>query len=72
MVLAGVVVYPMGWDNKEVRESCGNLSHFYKLGTCQISWSVYLLSAAVLILLLCFSLSFCAARAVHPEGSFRI
>jgi Lipoma HMGIC fusion partner-like protein. len=32
MVLAGVVVYPMGWDNKEVRESCGNLSHFYKLG----------------------------------------
>uniref|UniRef100_A0A8D8X4D5 Lipoma HMGIC fusion partner homolog n=1 Tax=Cacopsylla melanoneura TaxID=428564 RepID=A0A8D8X4D5_9HEMI len=72
LVLVGVAIYPMGWDNREVRESCGNLSNVYKLGTCQLSWSLYLLSAAVIILLLCFSLSFCAARVVPPEGSFRI
>ncbi|GLG97278.1 LHFPL tetraspan subfamily member 1 protein [Gryllus bimaculatus] len=38
--------------------------------TCQLSWSVYLLASAVGLLLLCFSLSFCASR-VKP-GSFRI
>lgn len=31
-------------------------------GTCELSWSVYLLASAVLLLLLCFCLSFCASR----------
>jgi hypothetical protein len=39
-------------------------------GTCELSWSVYLLGSAVGLLLLCFGLSFCASR-VKP-GSFRI
>ncbi|GJQ74693.1 hypothetical protein Trydic_g21544 [Trypoxylus dichotomus] len=46
LVVGGAAIYPVGWDNREVRESCGNQSHVYKLGTCQLSWSVYLLSSA--------------------------
>ncbi|XP_068909283.1 LHFPL tetraspan subfamily member 6 protein-like isoform X1 [Tenebrio molitor] len=62
LVIVGAAVYPVGWDNREVRESCGNSSHIYRLGTCELSWSVYLLASAVLLLLLCFCLSFCASR----------
>uniref|UniRef100_A0A1B6BX06 LHFPL tetraspan subfamily member 6 protein n=1 Tax=Clastoptera arizonana TaxID=38151 RepID=A0A1B6BX06_9HEMI len=61
LVSGGVAVYPVGWDNREVRDCCGSTSHMYKLGTCQLSWSVYLLCAAVAILILCFALSFCAS-----------
>ncbi|KAL3280317.1 hypothetical protein HHI36_017806 [Cryptolaemus montrouzieri] len=39
LVIGGAAVYPVGWDNREVRESCGNSSHIYRLGTCQLSWS---------------------------------
>lgn len=70
LVLSGAAVYPAGWDNREVRESCGNSSKAYHLGTCQLSWSVLLLSCAVILLLLCFVLSFCASRV--KTGSFRI
>lgn len=70
LVCSGAAVYPVGWDNREVLESCGNVSSVYNLGTCELSWSVYLLGSAVGLLLLCFGLSFCASR-VKP-GSFRI
>uniref|UniRef100_A0A1B6KHI8 LHFPL tetraspan subfamily member 6 protein n=1 Tax=Graphocephala atropunctata TaxID=36148 RepID=A0A1B6KHI8_9HEMI len=70
LVSGGVALYPIGWDNREVRDCCGNTSHVYRLGTCQISWSVYLLSVAVATLFLCFCLSFCASQ-VKP-GCYRI
>nr|CAD7427870.1 unnamed protein product [Timema monikensis] len=62
LVCGGAAVYPVGWDNREVKESCGNTSSVYRLGTCELSWSVYLLGSAVGLLLLCFGLSFCASR----------
>lgn len=70
LVIAGAAIYPIGWDNREVKESCGNTSHIYKLGSCQLSWSVYLLASAVVLLIFCFGLSFCASRV--NAGSFRI
>ncbi|XP_044761489.1 LHFPL tetraspan subfamily member 6 protein-like [Coccinella septempunctata] len=70
LVIGGAAVYPVGWDNREMRESCGNSSQIYRLGTCQLSWSAYLLAFAVLLLLVCFCLSFCASRV--KAGSFRI
>ncbi|KAL7300234.1 hypothetical protein TKK_0006873 [Trichogramma kaykai] len=66
MISGGLVMYPVGWDNREVRESCGKGANVYNLGRCSISWSGYLLVGAVALLLLCFSLSFCAAR--HAPG----
>ncbi|XP_018329838.1 LHFPL tetraspan subfamily member 6 protein-like [Agrilus planipennis] len=70
LILAGTAVYPVGWDNREVRESCGNTSHIYKLGSCQVAWSLYLLAAAILLLIVCFGLSFWTSRV--GVGSFRI
>lgn len=70
LVCGGGATYPIGWDNREVRDCCGNASHVYKLGTCQLSWSVYLLVSSVVLLLACFCLSFSASR-VTP-GCFRI
>lgn len=41
-------------------------------GTCQLSWSVYLLGTAVTLLLLCFALSFCSARETSTHPSFHM
>ncbi|XP_050541146.1 LHFPL tetraspan subfamily member 1 protein-like isoform X2 [Daktulosphaira vitifoliae] len=70
LVSGGGAFYPIGWDNREVKESCGNISGPYKLGTCHLSWSVYMLGSSVVLLLLCFYLSFYASRD-SPGNSFR-
>uniref|UniRef100_A0A1B6EFG9 LHFPL tetraspan subfamily member 6 protein n=1 Tax=Clastoptera arizonana TaxID=38151 RepID=A0A1B6EFG9_9HEMI len=62
LICGGVGVYPLGWDNKEVRDCCGKGADIYRLGTCQLSWSLYLLVGAVVLLFISFCLSFCGAR----------
>ncbi|XP_031774574.1 LHFPL tetraspan subfamily member 6 protein-like isoform X2 [Apis florea] len=62
MICGGLVMYPIGWDNREVRESCGKGANVYNLGKCSVSWSSYLLVGSVALLMLCFGLSLCAAR----------
>jgi hypothetical protein len=32
MISGGLVMYPIGWDNREVRESCGKSANVYNLG----------------------------------------
>ncbi|KAJ8679041.1 hypothetical protein QAD02_014828 [Eretmocerus hayati] len=32
MICGGLVMYPLGWDNREVRESCGKGANVYNLG----------------------------------------
>jgi hypothetical protein len=32
LVCGGAAVYPVGWNNREVLESCGNASSVYNLG----------------------------------------
>ncbi|XP_015188614.1 PREDICTED: lipoma HMGIC fusion partner isoform X2 [Polistes dominula] len=32
MICGGLVMYPIGWDNQEVRESCGKAANVYNLG----------------------------------------
>ncbi|XP_011493966.1 PREDICTED: lipoma HMGIC fusion partner-like [Ceratosolen solmsi marchali] len=68
MICGGLIMYPIGWDNREVRESCGKGANVYNLGRCSISWSSYLLVGAVVLLMLCFGLSFCAARHKPNHG----
>ncbi|KAG8232732.1 hypothetical protein J437_LFUL012122 [Ladona fulva] len=31
LVAGGAALYPIGWDNREVKESCGNTSDIYDL-----------------------------------------
>ncbi|XP_039302723.1 LHFPL tetraspan subfamily member 6 protein isoform X5 [Solenopsis invicta] len=35
MICGGLVMYPIGWDNGEVRESCGKGANVYNLGDKQ-------------------------------------
>ncbi|XP_058805406.1 LHFPL tetraspan subfamily member 6 protein-like [Phymastichus coffea] len=73
MICGGLIMYPVGWDNREVRESCGKGANVYNLGRCSVSWSSYLLISSIALLLLCFGLSLCAARhKPNPEDPLRI
>ncbi|XP_054264221.1 LHFPL tetraspan subfamily member 6 protein-like [Macrosteles quadrilineatus] len=62
LVGSGLIVYPLGWDNKEMRDCCGPSVHMYTLGNCKISWSVFLLVAAIILLFACFALSPCITK----------
>ncbi|XP_035216979.1 LHFPL tetraspan subfamily member 6 protein-like [Stegodyphus dumicola] len=70
LISTGCCIYPNGWSSREVKDVCGPDSDAYKLGSCQISWSLYLLCTGVGMLLVCVILSLKASR-VKPN-SFRI
>ncbi|GFQ90780.1 uncharacterized protein TNCT_234101 [Trichonephila clavata] len=70
LIATGCCIYPNGWSSREIRDVCGPDSEAYRLGSCQISWSLYLLCTGVGILLLCVILSLKASH-VKPN-SFRI
>ncbi|XP_047342942.1 LHFPL tetraspan subfamily member 6 protein-like isoform X3 [Vespa velutina] len=36
MICGGLVMYPIGWDNQEVRESCGKAANVYNLGWLRV------------------------------------
>ncbi|XP_047342946.1 LHFPL tetraspan subfamily member 6 protein-like isoform X4 [Vespa velutina] len=36
MICGGLVMYPIGWDNQEVRESCGKAANVYNLGSFDV------------------------------------
>ncbi|XP_042698701.1 LHFPL tetraspan subfamily member 6 protein isoform X1 [Chrysemys picta bellii] len=61
LIGSGCALYPLGWDSEEVRQTCGNLSNQFELGTCEIGWAYYCTgggaAAAMLICtwLACFS-----------------
>jgi len=38
----GILSFPAGWDNEEVRGVCGAEADDYKLGTCGIRWGFVL------------------------------
>jgi len=38
----GILSFPAGWDNDEVRGVCGSQADDYKLGTCGIRWAFVL------------------------------
>ena len=35
----GILSFPAGWDNDEVRGVCGPDADDYKLGTCGVRWA---------------------------------
>ncbi|XP_076057545.1 LHFPL tetraspan subfamily member 6 protein-like [Oratosquilla oratoria] len=70
LVAAGGALYPLGWDNREVREACNGTSAAYQLGTCEIWWASWSLVVGAALLWACSLLS-CRASRVKP-GSLRI
>ncbi|XP_023209576.1 LHFPL tetraspan subfamily member 6 protein-like [Centruroides vittatus] len=66
----GCSIYPNGWSSPEVKDACGNQSDAYRLGTCEVNWSIYLMSTGIAFLLFCSVLSLKASR-IKPN-SYRI
>lgn len=44
----GVLCFPAGWDNDNVRSICGSESDDYRLGDCGIRWAFILAGVAIL------------------------
>lgn len=54
LIGSGCALYPLGWDSEEVRQTCGNSSDQFDLGSCEIGWAYYCTGAgAVVAMLLC-------------------
>nr|XP_050844142.1 LHFPL tetraspan subfamily member 6 protein-like isoform X2 [Vespula vulgaris] len=51
MICGGLVMYPIGWDNQEVRESCGKAANVYNLVMEFTAWHAYLWQSRVVLLL---------------------
>ena len=47
-LLIGLLSFPAGWDNDEVRGVCGPEADDYKLGSCGIRWAFALAIIALL------------------------
>ena len=41
-LLIGLLSFPAGWDNDEVRGVCGPEADDYKLGSCGVRWGLVL------------------------------
>ncbi|KAF8385033.1 lhfp-4 [Pristionchus pacificus] len=61
-VSAGLVVYPLGWDNAEVRGSCGRDADRYDLGSCRIGRAFLAMIAGVGLLVFSAILSICGGK----------
>ena len=66
----GCVLFPAGWDNKEVRRVCGNGAAKYQIGDCGIRWAFILaiigIFDAFILAILAFVLSSRQAK-LKPE-----
>ncbi|GMT05363.1 hypothetical protein PENTCL1PPCAC_27537, partial [Pristionchus entomophagus] len=61
-VSTGLVVYPLGWDNAEVRGACGRDADRYDLGNCRIGRAFLAMIAGVCLLVFSAILSICGGK----------
>ncbi|CAM1312055.1 LHFP (predicted) [Pycnogonum litorale] len=66
LIVVGCCVYPLGWNSTEVKNACGGRSDSFRLGSCQFSWSIYIMSAGVGLLIFCAGLSIRASTDKYP------
>uniref|UniRef100_A0A914Y2T7 Uncharacterized protein n=1 Tax=Panagrolaimus superbus TaxID=310955 RepID=A0A914Y2T7_9BILA len=69
-VSCGCLLYPLGWDNQEVRDACGPLSGRYFLGECQVGWAYICMLIGSALLLTCGALSICGGREPDADPQF--
>lgn len=72
LIAAGCGLYPHGWNSREVKEACGMASDAYKIGTCFISWSYYMVGIGVILALICFCVSFKATKGKSSVYTARV
>uniref|UniRef100_A0A914EF79 Uncharacterized protein n=1 Tax=Acrobeloides nanus TaxID=290746 RepID=A0A914EF79_9BILA len=68
-ISSGCVIYPLGWDNPEIRDACGTYSGRYLLGECQLGWAYISMLTGSALLLVCGGLSICGGRELDPPRS---
>ncbi|GAA6078305.1 LHFPL tetraspan subfamily member 6 protein [Tachysurus ichikawai] len=53
LISSGCALYPLGWNSEEVKQTCGNASDQFNLGSCELGWAFYCtcVGAAVTVLL---------------------
>lgn len=50
----GILIFPTGWDAKEIKEVCGPNATMYNAGDCQVRWSFILAIISVVdVFVLC-------------------
>ncbi|KHN85119.1 Lipoma HMGIC fusion partner -like protein [Toxocara canis] len=64
-VSVGCVIYPLGWNIREVKEACGPGADQFLLGECEFGWSYMLMLSGSALLLLCSVLSVKGGRSRH-------
>lgn len=42
LLIAGLLVFPLGWDHPVIREVCGPSSDMYSPGDCSVRWTLIL------------------------------
>ncbi|XP_036916061.1 LHFPL tetraspan subfamily member 1 protein [Sturnira hondurensis] len=54
LISSGCALYPLGWNNPEIMQTCGNASNQFQLGTCRLGWAYYCAGGgAVAAMLIC-------------------
>jgi hypothetical protein len=67
-VMAGCLLYPVGWDSDEVKQACGQSAHRYSWGSCRIGWAYYSTMASGAALFLC---SWLACYSAKRKGGYQ-
>ncbi|CAI5785190.1 Hypothetical predicted protein [Podarcis lilfordi] len=57
-LVLGCMIYPDGWDAKEVKRMCGEKTDKYTLGACSIRWAYILAIIGILDALILSFLAF--------------
>lgn len=64
MMFLGSVIYPVGWDNENVRRICGQDAGRFLIGNCAVRWAYILAIIGIFDVLILAILAFVMASRV--------
>lgn len=68
-LVVSCVIFPLGWDNVEVHQACGENANNYRLGDCTLGCAAFLTFGGILGTLLCAILSIKAGKSDRMKAS---
>ena len=57
LYIAGILVFPVGWNSSQVTSLCGPSSGLYKLGDCRVGWAFIVIITGTAVALVAAILS---------------
>lgn len=72
--IAGIVVFPVGWDAKGVRSVCGDGADVYSIGNCSIGWAyiIVIIGTGVGVAAVCMSWTPLIKRKTDEDSPYAI